>query len=407
MKRRLTFTSVLVIAALLLAAVPAAADDGDPGATIEIAGDGLSFSFSIGEGALAYWAGGETCSGEEFGGYLGEWASEGTVVAPSQIAYAVVYYTVPDWEEGDPIWSAEAYGECSPEPVFDYWGWDASCGYPFVGAGAYLAYEDGEPAVGVEVTFSMEGEDPFVTETDEWGYASADFPFEPGSDPATIWIDAGEWGEASVEVFGPNPEVCEAVSEAPVQVSWPCGQETPSVTLGWTGDIDGMFASIWTEGDEQWEESEGNSITFGDLVPGATYNYYLSWLIEEEAWGWTDGEFTVPEECAAPLPAAPEETWVPRYRMLAVIDYGAVPEYWGQGARNGSCWVKMPTATGKPWVGRVAEVCAHPDLPADFVYTYDKILVDAWVEWNPVTGEWRYPDPLWDPAWADPDYQTH
>ena len=96
------------------------------------------------------------------------------------------------------------------EPVFEYWGWDASCMYPSVGAYVYLGYGE-DPAVGVDVTFSMEGQDPIVISTGEFGSAAAGFPFELGSDPVTIWIDAGEWGEASVVVSGPTPEVCEPV----------------------------------------------------------------------------------------------------------------------------------------------------------------------------------------------------
>lgn len=297
--------TVSLLASLSVAAAPArpaANVDGDPGATIEIAEDGLSFSFSIYGEALAYWAWGYTCSGEEFGGHLGEWVSEGNIVAPSQIAYAQVGYTFPGWEEGDPYWFVDAYGECPSEPVFDYWGWDAGCDWPFVGAGVYLEYE--EPAVGVEVTFTMEGEDPVVTETNEWGQAFAEFPFELGSDLVTIGIDAGEWGEGEVQVGGPPLELCEGNSVT-VQVSWPCGQEAPAGTFSWSGTFDAMSANIWTEGDERGDWGEVSSITFEGLIPGATYYYSTGWWIWDNGWGSTEGEFTVPEECAEPE-AAPE-----------------------------------------------------------------------------------------------------
>lgn len=186
------------------------------------------------------------------------------------------------------------------ELVFDYWGWDAGCGYPYVDAGAYLGYSWEEPAIGEEVTFTMEGQEPVVTYTDEGGYAWASFPFELGSEPTLIGIDAGEWGYGEVWVSGPDPETCEAIQPF-VEVSWPCGQ-APSVTLGWTGEIYGVSASIWTEGDERWDwTEEGDSITFEELIPGATYYYFLGWWTEDwENWGWTNGEFTVPEECTAP-----------------------------------------------------------------------------------------------------------
>lgn len=284
--------------------------------------------------------------------------------------------------------------------------WDASCEALFGQIGIYLGF-DGAPAVDVPVTFTWNGSDFGPYYTGEDGKIDTIWAYTPGQGEVTVGISAEGYGYMEATFSG--PEECEGAPVPSVEVSWACGQEAPAVTFGWTGDFDGMYAYISAEGDERWDETEANSLTFSELIPGATYYYYYNWWIEDVGWGFTEGYFTVPEECTAPPapPAAPEETWVPRYRMLALIDYGAVPQYWGQGARNGSCWVKMPTAVGPPWVGRVTEVCAHPDLPADFVYTYDDTLYDNWVEWNPVTGEWRYPDPLWDPSWADPDYQTH
>ena len=320
MKRRFAFTSVLVIAALLLAIVPAAAN-GDEG---------------------------------------------------------------PGWET---------------------WTDDASCEELFGFVGVALWDEEGEPAEDVPVIFTWNGSDFGPYYTDEDGVINTLWAYTPGEGEVTVGISAEDWGYTEASFGG--PEECEGAPVPSVDVSWSCDQETPAVTFSWTGDFDGMSAYIVNDGDERWEESEGNSITFDELVPGATYYYYTQWWTEEEGWGFDEGYFTVPEECTAPPPAPEPGVWIPRYRMLAVIDYGAVPEYWGQGARNGSCWVKMPTAEGSPWVVRVAEICDHPDLPEGFVYTYDKILYDDWVKWNPVTGEWRYPDPLWDPAWADPDYQTH
>jgi len=38
---------------------------------------------------------------------------------------------------------------------FEYWGWDASCIGGYVGACVYLYYGEGEPAEGIEVTFTM------------------------------------------------------------------------------------------------------------------------------------------------------------------------------------------------------------------------------------------------------------
>lgn len=316
MKRRLAFTSVLVIAAILIAAMPAAAND-----------DGLG------------------------------------------------------WET---------------------WSEDASCDALYGVVGVALWDEEGEPAEGVPVTFTWHGSDFGPYYTDDDGVIYTFWAYTPGEGEVTVGISAEGWGYTVATFSGPDE--CEGAPTPFVEVSWPCGQETPTATLGWTGEIDGVFAYISAEGDEQWEESEGNSVTF-EVTPGATYYYYLEWWIEEDGWGFTEGYFTVSDECSSP-PAPEQGNWIPRYRMVAVIDYGAPPEYWGQGARNGSCWVKMPVAEGAPWVGRVAEICDHPGLPADFVYSYDRILYDAWVEWNPVTGEVRYADPLWDSAWFDPDYRT-
>ena len=65
----------------------------------------------------------------------------------------------------------------------------------------------------------------------------------------------------------------------------------------------------------------------------------------------------------------------------------------------------MPTTDYLPGTARQAVICSHEDH-LDFVYEGDKPLYDAWVSWNPVTGEYHYPDPLWDPEWVDKDYTT-
>lgn len=403
-------TSLLVIVALLIAAVPAAAN-GEPSASVTISEDGYSFTFDGELEALLYAYNVVFCDGTstEVVFIEGGWLSYLFLPFDKEIAsVGVGFATDGYWDPEDEwyLWYDWIYvnRECSqPEPVLEYWGWNAGCGYPFVGAGVFLGYGWEEPVAGVEVTFTMEGEDPIVAFTDEWGNAWANFPFELGSDPVTIGIDAGEWGEASVEVSGPDPETCGAIQPF-VEVSWPCGQEVPTATLGWIGDILGMDAYIYTEGDEQWKDSEGNSVTF-EVIPGATYFYFLEWWSGNwEEWGSTDGEFAVPEECTAP---APESFWVPRYRMVTLIDADAPDWYLGQDSRNGTCWVKMPTSEGLPSVERQMAICGYDNGEQVYTdYVAETVFVDAWVEWNPVTGEVRYPDPMWDPAWVDWDYTT-
>jgi|GEM_PF-4634148 len=92
------------------------------------------------------------------------------------------------------------------------------------------------------------------------------------------------------------------------------------------------------------------------------------------------------------------------YRQIALVDYDADDWYWGHGARNGSCWVKLALDDDSPGVsiGRQAEicsVCSHPD----FVYEADDVLYDAIVGID-CRGNIVYPDPEWIPEWFDPKY---
>ncbi len=94
-----------------------------------------------------------------------------------------------------------------------------------------------------------------------------------------------------------------------------------------------------------------------------------------------------------------------KYRMLTLIDYDAPDWYWGQGSRNGTCWVIMygdAEDAAMPSVERQAEicsVCAHPD----FVYEADKVLYDEWVMVD-CQGNIIYPDPLWSSDWFKPNF---
>lgn len=110
-------------------------------------------------------------------------------------------------------------------------------------------------------------------------------------------------------------------------------------------------------------------------------------------------------------PAPPEEAspWVPRYRMVALVDTDAPDWYFGTGdLRNGTCYIKMPTEEFLPSVERQLDICNYDDGGEHVYLTYqaDRVAVDAWVMWNSLTGEVSYPDPLWNSDWFDPDYTT-
>ena len=145
---------------------------------------------------------------------------------------------------------------------------------------------------------------------------------------------------------------------------------------------------------------------------------------------WTDihkleaaefGAFTIPVDegeeieitdplnlMAGGIVSEPAECFVcevtPQYRLITLIDYDAEDWYWGQGARNGTCWVEMRLDDTSPGVAiwRQAEICSVCEHP-DFVFEADDVLYDDVVGID-CHGNIFYPDPLWNTEWFDSDF---
>jgi len=276
-----------------------------------------------------------------------------------------------------------AYANGDEGPGWETWTEDASCEQLFGFVGVALWDDEGEPAEGVPVTFTWNGSDFGPYETDEDGVVNTIWAYTPGQGEVTVGISAEGWGYTEATFSG--PEECEGAPVPFVQVSWTCGQEVPTVTIGWTGDIDSTYAEIVTEGDVQWADSEGNSQTF-EVIPGATYYYYSNWWIEEEeGWGFTEGYFTVPEECTQP---EPEEVRNNQYWLVDI--YNPVPDIWLD-----YCFAIMPQGyvPGDDWRGQ----------PNHCGWTGGQVVHEGWV-WLDKAGNPHYGGPGWLPEYHDPDY---
>lgn len=218
-------------------------------------------------------------------------------------------------------------------------------------------------------------------------------------------------------------------------VAGPSPNNTGTVGEGVTGTMAGGYIA-WFEAssfDPLWPTSGyvGEFDYEGDPETGAAPGY-VNWLLQywDEYWDWSyvwwgwyynacengwwinssenEGDITGDPTGLCPLPPPPPVTLVPRYRMVTLIDADAPDWFYGQDGRNGTCWVKMPTSEGLPSVEEQHRICNYNNgeqVYEDYVADGPP-LYDAWVMWNPVTGEVLYPDPLWDSAWFDPDYTT-
>ncbi|MFZ5933016.1 MAG: hypothetical protein ACOYT7_02990 [Patescibacteria group bacterium] len=292
---------------------------------------------------------------------------------PLLVIAAMLIATVPAAADDDYYWEAYSY--------------DASCEFLAGFVDVYLEF-DGEPAAGVPVTFTWHGDDygPYYSNDEGWIYSY--WAYTPGEGEVTVGITAEDWGYTEASFSGPDD--CGEVPTPSVEVSWPCGQEVPSVTLGWTGEIDGTHAWIWNEpyNDYQEDWSEGNSVTF-EVYPGATYYYFTEWWVEwdgEGGWGFTEGYFTAPEECILPPP--PEV----RNNQYWLVDiYNPVPyDGWLD-----YCFAIMPQGyiPTDEWRGQ----------PDHCGWTDGRVVAQDWVYLD-AAGNPHYDGPGWLPEYYDPDY---
>lgn len=270
-------------------------------------------------------------------------------------------------------------------PGWETWTEDASCEELFGFVGVALWDEEDEPAEDVPVTFTWNGSDFGPYYTNEDGVINTLWAYTPGQGEVTVGISAEGWGYMEV-TFG-GPDECEGAPVPSVEVSWACGQEAPSVTLAWSGEFDGMDTYIVTEGDERYDWTEGNSLTFEELIPGATYYYVTYWWIGEwESWGFTEGYFTVPEECTQPQP---EAELTPQYWLVDI--YNPVPhDGWLD-----YCFAIMPQGyvPTDEWRGQ----------PNHCGWTGGRVVHEGWVSLDEA-GNPHYGGPGWKDSYYNPDY---